>query len=166
VSEGDALSELPVLYRTPVRPEWVDYNGHLSEAFYVLIFGYTTDALLDLIGLEAARREATDRSIYTLEAHINYLAEVAEGVPLAVATQVLAVDDKRAHVSHRMIREDDGALVATIELLLCHVDTAAGRSAPFSEDIAAELAELCEQHRRVPVDERVGRSIGLPERSG
>jgi acyl-CoA thioester hydrolase len=166
VSEADTLAELPVLHRTAVRPDWVDYNGHLSEAFYVLIFGYTTDALLDLIGMDAARREATDRSIYTLEAHINYLAEVAEGVMLVVVTQVLGVDDKRAHVSHRMLREDDDALVATTELLLCHVDTAAGRSTPFCEDVAVRLAELCEEHRRVPVDERVGRSIGLPNPAG
>jgi acyl-CoA thioesterase FadM len=30
-----------------VRPEWVDYNGHMSEAYYVLIFGDATDAFYD-----------------------------------------------------------------------------------------------------------------------
>ncbi len=30
-------------YEGPVKPEWIDYNGHMSEAFYVLVFGYETD---------------------------------------------------------------------------------------------------------------------------
>src|SRR4028118_1415727 len=34
-------------YRAEVGPEWVDYNGHLNEAHYLLIFSRATDALLD-----------------------------------------------------------------------------------------------------------------------
>ena len=29
-----------------VRPEWIDYNGHLSEAYYVLVLGHATDAAM------------------------------------------------------------------------------------------------------------------------
>jgi acyl-CoA thioesterase FadM len=32
---------------TQVQPDWVDYNGHLRDAFYLLIFSYATDALMD-----------------------------------------------------------------------------------------------------------------------
>jgi len=46
----------PVVYRDTVRAEWVDYNGHLRDAFYMLIYSYATDALLDAIGLDAAAR--------------------------------------------------------------------------------------------------------------
>ena len=40
---------MPILttYSTPVLEEWVDYNGHLRDAFYLLIFSYATDALMD-----------------------------------------------------------------------------------------------------------------------
>jgi acyl-CoA thioesterase FadM len=48
---------------TNVLPEWVDYNGHMSEAFYVQAFGYTTDVLLDRIGLDAEGRERENVSI-------------------------------------------------------------------------------------------------------
>ena len=34
-------------YTTQVQPAWVDYNGHLRDAFYLLIFSYATDALMD-----------------------------------------------------------------------------------------------------------------------
>ncbi|MBT2341238.1 MULTISPECIES: thioesterase family protein, partial [Pseudomonas] len=32
-------------YQTHIRPEWVDYNGHLRDAYYLLIFSYATDVL-------------------------------------------------------------------------------------------------------------------------
>ena len=34
-----------------VRPEWIDYNGHLSEAYYVLVFGHATDAMMAQLGM-------------------------------------------------------------------------------------------------------------------
>ncbi len=35
-------SSLPC-YHDTVRAEWVDYNGHLRDAFYMLIFSFATD---------------------------------------------------------------------------------------------------------------------------
>jgi acyl-CoA thioesterase FadM len=48
-------------YTTQVHPDWVDYNGHLRDAFYLLIFSYATDALMDTLGLdsETAKPAAT-----------------------------------------------------------------------------------------------------------
>lgn len=40
-----------ITYRTPVQEDWVDYNGHLRDAYYLLIFSYATDALMERIGL-------------------------------------------------------------------------------------------------------------------
>ena len=80
------------LYETSVRSEWVDYNGHMSEAFYTLVFGYATDALLDFIGMDGPYRRRTATSVYTLETHITYLREVGEGEPLIVTTRLLDSD--------------------------------------------------------------------------
>lgn len=38
------------VYRTTVKDEWIDYNAHLSEAYYVLVFGFATDAAMDELG--------------------------------------------------------------------------------------------------------------------
>ena len=37
--EPAAMPE-PLTWAEDVRPEWIDYNGHLSEAYYVLVFGH------------------------------------------------------------------------------------------------------------------------------
>ena len=149
------------LYDDRVRPEWVDYNGHLSEAYYLLVFGFATDALLDEVGMDAAYRERTATSLYTLEGHLCYLAEVQEGAPLHVTTRIVDLDDKRVHVFHELYRGLGGDRVATAEILLCHVDTAAGRSSPVPDELTVRFEALRDAHRGLPPEARIGRSIAL-----
>ena len=95
-------------YRDTVRAEWVDYNGHLRDAFYMLIFSFATDVLIDLIGLPDAVRKARRRSIYTLEAHLNYLHEIKEGAQVRVDMRVLGHDAKRLHLYLEMFSGRSG----------------------------------------------------------
>jgi acyl-CoA thioester hydrolase len=148
-------------YRTEVVPQWVDYNSHLSEAYYVLIFGFATDQLLDVIGMDEEYRRANELSMYTVEAHISYLREVAEGAPVRVTTRLLDVDSKRLHLAHRMLTED-GTLAATEELMLCCVDTSNGRSTTLPGDIGGAINSIIGEQRHLPVDPRVGRWVGAP----
>jgi carnitine 3-dehydrogenase len=50
---GEAAAPLR-LYEGTVPPDWIDYNGHMTESRYLEIFGYATDALLARIGMDAA----------------------------------------------------------------------------------------------------------------
>jgi acyl-CoA thioester hydrolase len=149
------------LHRATVLPEWIDYNGHMNEAYYVLVFGHATDAFLDYIGMDDATRRATDSSVYTLEAHINYLAEAHQGDRLAIATQLLAHDAKRLHLYHAMQRETDTALLATTELMLLHVDKVGPRAAAFRPATAARVAAIAADHAGLGKPRHVGRVIGL-----
>lgn len=125
------------IYRDVVRPEWVDYNGHLRDAFYLLIFSFATDALLDRIGLDDAARKTRRRSVYTLEAHIAYLHEIKEGQRVRVDARVFAFDAKRLHLYLEMFAEGIDAPVSASEQMLLHVDTRDGpKSAPFDADVA------------------------------
>lgn len=144
----------PVVYRDVVRAEWVDYNGHLRDAFYMLIYSYATDALLDAIGLDAAQREARGRSMYTLEAHLNYLREIREGAPVRVDVRVIGYDAKRVRVYLEMYAgegnessEGDGPVSASEQLML-HVDRSGPRAAPFDADVLAKVAALAAMDAR------------------
>ncbi|MBB3260557.1 acyl-CoA thioester hydrolase [Paraburkholderia bannensis] len=163
-----------VVYRDRVRAEWVDYNGHLRDAFYMLIYSHATDALLDAIGLDHARREARGRSMFTVEAHVNYLREVREGTPLRVEVRVLEHDDKRVRVylemfveagEERAKGEDDKAAqpVCASEQLLLHVDRSGPRAVPFDADVLARVAALREESagQMGNVARHAGRSISL-----
>jgi acyl-CoA thioester hydrolase len=151
-----------VIYRDVVRPEWVDYNGHLRDAFYMLVFSFATDVLLDTIGLDDAQRTARHRSIYTLEAHINYLHEIKEGARLQVNVRVVAHDAKRLHISLEMLADGQTEPVAAGEQMLLHVDTDGPRSAPFDPDVLERVHELVAAHAVLPPPRYIGRVIGLP----
>ena len=121
-----------------VRPEWVDYNGHMNEAYYVLIFGDATDAFYDHIGLDDAARRRDKVSLYTVEAHIRYLIEAHDGERLRIGTRVVAHDEKRLRLHHTMVRVRDGETLAVIELMALHVDKRVLRACPFLAEAAVE----------------------------
>ncbi|RQT66469.1 thioesterase [Burkholderia cepacia] len=153
------------IYRDVVRPEWVDYNGHLRDAFYLLIFSFATDALLDRIGLDAAARRERGRSVYTLEAHVNYLHEIKEGTQVRVDARVLAHDAKRLHLYLELFADGHDDAVSASEQMLLHVDTRDGaKSAPFDDDVAARVAGLHALQRDCAAPAYAGRVIALPPR--
>src|SRR5208283_418129 len=65
-TEQARLAELSA-YRAEILPEWIDYNGHLRDAYYVLILSYAVDEVMEGLGLGAAYRERTRCTLYTLE---------------------------------------------------------------------------------------------------
>jgi acyl-CoA thioester hydrolase len=151
-------------YRTTVQPGWIDYNGHMNVAYYVLAFDKATDGLIDRLGLGEAYRRASDCSIYVLEAHITYERELRRGEELAIATQLIDADQKRLHFFHRMTHAEAGYLAATTEILALHVDLAGPRSTPMPNRALAEIAALLAEHRSLPPPPQLGRRIGLGRR--
>ncbi|MGF6757104.1 thioesterase family protein [Paraburkholderia sp. GAS42] len=153
-----------IVYRDKVRPEWVDYNGHLRDAFYLLIFSFATDVLIDRIGLDDVTRKARGRSIYTLEAHVNYLHEIKEGAPLRVEVRVLAHDAKRLHIYLEMFTDARDAPVAAGEQMLLHVDTSGPKAVAFDDDIEARVRALVLAQSQANQQRATyrGRVIGLP----
>ncbi|RRV40084.1 thioesterase [Pseudomonas sp. o96-267] len=135
-------------YRTTISPDWVDYNGHLRDAFYLLIFSHATDALMDVLGLDEAGRARTGHTLYTLECHLNFLAEVKEGERVEVRTQLLAHDAKRLHIHHGLYRPGEDASLAESEQMLMNIDSAAGRAAPIDEQGSPRVAQLAGEQQR------------------
>jgi len=155
-----------ITYKTPILADWVDYNGHLRDAFYMLIFSYATDAFMERIGLTCDNREASGHSLFTLEAHINYLNEVKLRELVEVRTQIVAHDHKRVHLYHSLHKVDIDEPLAASEQMLLHVDLAAGpRSAPFDEEVLNTLLGIVQDQKDLSAPKYVGRVIGLPGQS-
>ena len=150
------------LHRCVVRPEWIDYNGHMNVAYYVLAFDHATDAFLDFVGLDEALRDRTGSSTFSVEAHITYQREVGDGDPLRFTTHLLGYDEKRIHYLHRMYHEVEGFLSATVEWMTLHIDLNLRKVAPMPAEVQARLARILESHRALPWPEEVGRVIKRP----
>jgi len=155
---GHGLLEL---HRDRVHPEWIDYNGHMNVAYYVLAFDHATDAFLDYLGMGEAYRHSQDASVFTAEAHVTYERELGEGDSLRFQTQLLGYDRKRIHYFHTMYHDEDGYLAATNELMILHVDMTARRVAPMPDAVLDALASLNDRHETVPRPPQVGRVMGL-----
>ncbi|MEO1238348.1 MAG: thioesterase family protein [Pseudomonadota bacterium] len=124
-----------------VKPDWIDYNGHMRDAYYGLVFSMASDAFLASVGVTDAYRAATGGTVYLLECHTFYLAEVKVDAALRVDVRVLDVDAKRFLVHMTMLSE--GRVRAVNERMELHVNQRpAPHAAPLPGDIRANLEAL------------------------
>ena len=141
-----AAAEEPLrLLETYVRPEWIDYNGHMTDSRYLQVFGDATDALFRYAGVDDGYRRS-GRAMYTVETHLTYKAQARALEPLYVTTRVLAVDDKRVRLLHNLHRRHDEALVASARQLYLHVNSPPGKASPMEAGVRARLADLQAAH--------------------
>jgi acyl-CoA thioester hydrolase len=131
------------IYRTAILPEWIDYNGHLRDAYYALILSLASDALMDRIGMDAAYRAASGNTLYTVEMHIHYLREVHQRDIVLVGARLLAADHKRMHTAFEISCEGKQGVAATAEFMLLHVHQAETVTvSAFEPAVAAAIAAL------------------------
>jgi len=132
------------IHETPIRAEWIDYNGHLRDAYYGLIFSEAVDALMDRVGLDASYRARTGGTLYTVEMHLHYLQEVKETDTVIVTIRLLGVDSKRIHAALELLRAGHTEVAAAAEVMLLHVRQHEGKviTAPLPAEVSAALATL------------------------
>jgi carnitine 3-dehydrogenase len=166
VVDWDADLAQPLrLYATRVEPGWVDYNGHMTESRYLQVFGYATDALFRLIGMDEIYF-ASGLSYYTAETHMMHRREIAGGEKIHVTTQILGADEKRIHLFHALYRTTDETLLATAEQMQLHVNAKEGRASLARADVRARVQRLASAQARLPRPEAAGRSISMAPAKG
>src|ERR1700734_3460288 len=133
---------LTVLEATVVS-EWVDYNGHMNDAAYALVFSRAGDALMDRIGLDAGARKRTGQSLFTLQVMLHYFKEAKEGDAFAITCHLLEHDDKRMRLWLEMRPRGGQPLPASEHLLISVALSEAGaRAGPWSFETKAALQAL------------------------
>jgi acyl-CoA thioester hydrolase len=145
-----------------VLPEWIDANGHMNLAYYVVLFDQATDLMYDELGVGQAYRDATGNSTFTAETHTLYEREVRAGERVRVVPHLLGADAKRMHYFHEMFHVEGGHRVAAQELLALHIDLSVRRVAPFPEGVAERLRQAVQARGGRPLPKGVGRRISLP----
>ncbi|CAM5773152.1 4-hydroxybenzoyl-CoA thioesterase [Labrys miyagiensis] len=148
------------LHRTPVIEAWTDYNDHMTESAFLLVFGDSSDCFFRYIGIDEAYR-AAGQSIYTMETRIHNRREAHIGDSLALTLQLIDHDAKRLHIFHTMTDEATGEVLATAEQILVHVDMGAGRSSSFPPEIAERIEAIARAHAALPMPPTVGVPLGL-----
>jgi acyl-CoA thioester hydrolase len=153
------------LYTGVVPPEWIDYNGHMNVAYYVLAFDHATDAFMECLGIGRDYQERQGCSTFVVETHVNYQRELVSGDPMRITTQLLGFDSKRIHYFHRLYHADRDFLSATTELMVIHVDLAERHSAPMPMPTLDRLSALMAAHMQLPLPPQSGRVMGVRAKS-
>ena len=165
-AESDTQANTPAGGQAPLRllelsvlPAWIDYNGHMTEYRYVQVFSDSCEALLRRVGMHD-EYVAAGCSWYTAETHNQYYDEAGPGEGMYTTAQVLATDGKRLHVFFRLHAAADDRLLATLEAMYLHVNTANGRVEKAAGAASAALRQLATAHAALPVPATAGRSVG------
>jgi acyl-CoA thioester hydrolase len=153
------------IFRTGIEPAWIDYNGHLRDAYYGLIVSYAIDALMDRIGLDEAYRSRTGCTLYTLEMHIHYLQEVKSTATVATDVRILGADRKRIHAAFDLRCDPAAEPAAVAEVMLMQVRQAESvASEPFAPAIVAAIETLQRACADLPPPSHGSRRMQLPQR--
>ena len=143
-----------------VKPEWIDYNGHLNMAYYNVIFDTGVDSCYAAMGFGPDYAATRKLTTYTAEFHVRYIREIKEGDVVTVTTQLLDFDEKRIH-TYQEIVHSDGWVSATGEGLGLHVDMSGPRVAAMPEDVHAKVKAMYEAHSTLPRPATIGKPIGI-----
>ena len=148
---------------TRVVSEWLDYNGHMNDAAYALVFSRSVDALMERIALDPEARARTGRTLFTLQMMLHYLKEANEGDLLCVSCHLLEHDEKRMRVWLDMRLGPEGPVLASSEQLLLSVDASGEgpRAAPWRAETMPALEALQTTQAGMTPPKAAGQGIRL-----
>lgn len=145
-----------------VKPEWIDFNGHMNMGFYAVAFDYiATESYHARLGLAEQHFRSEQKSTFTLGTNIDYLQEVFAGDRLRFTTQLMDYDHKRLHYFHHMYNVDKGYLAAVNECLTMYIDMRTRRSTRFSDQQMARFERQLRQDSQHGVPAGFGRTLGI-----
>jgi acyl-CoA thioester hydrolase len=142
-----------------VRPEWIDINGHMNVAYYVLAFDKAVDDLWARLGITDEYIRSGAGTTFAVECHVTYQQELREGDPYCVTSEILAYDEKRIHQFQRMYHARDKFLSATAEWMNLHVDLGTRRVSRWPESVLQALALVTGRQQRMPYPEQAGKQM-------
>lgn len=145
--------------RIVVRPDWIDYNGHMNVGYYHVAFDIAAEEFFQFLGFTPEFRERHQGTTFALESHLNFLREVKEGDALRFEARLLDLDAKRMHFYQEMFHATEGYFAASCESLSAYVDQAARRTAPIPAELIERLAAVKAAHAALARPWQVGHVI-------
>ena len=153
------------IYTERVRPEWIDHNGHMNVAYYLMAFDEAAGAVANQIGYTSKFRRANNIGTFIGDYHIRYVQEVVEGDLLRFTYRIISCDQKSFHYWQEMYHAEKGYLAAEAEAIALHIDMAVRKVTPFPKEIYNLLFAIYEAHKKLPTPANLGRQIKVRRHS-
>lgn len=144
-----------------VPAEWIDWNGHMNVAYYLMAFDHALDIFFEEVGIGISRAKTDRMGPFALQTHMHFLKELCEGEPFRFRLILLDCDARRTHHVMEMLHGDTGAVCATMEQVSMNVDLTSRRSAPYPDWAQARLRAIRDSHAGLPRPPQVGAALGI-----
>lgn len=157
------MTTLPgiTVYSGDVIPEWIDLNGHMNVAYYLLAFDRAVDGLWSQIGITKKYTDETRGSTFAVESHVTWQRELKVAEPFVITSQIIAFDEKRIHQFQRMYHAGEKYLAATAEWMNLHVNLNTRKVSPWPAEILAELDAVTRKQNKLPLPAEVGSQMRI-----
>ncbi len=146
----DDVAALPAWFDEQVSPQQIDENGHMNISHYFSFGSWAVWKATEAAGVDEAYIRDRAMSLFTVEHHIRYLAEMRLGDRFTVHERMLARSNKATHAMAFVLDRQRSRLAATLEIVYVHVSMSDRVAVDIPDDIAASL------------DERIAASEALP----
>ena len=135
----------------------------MHDAYYNVIFSDVINEFNYSHGLSLKEREESQFTVFTIEAHTTYLAELSLDQSFTVELYLYDYDYKRTHLFLRMLHED-GTIAATNEVMMMGIDKNQRRSAPFPEKYMEIIEAYDLEQEKIEWPKQIGHRIGIPKK--
>ena len=115
--------------------DWIDYNGHMNVAYYLLIFDkYGADTLNTIFKIGEHSAKTMGMSTMVVETNITYNQELKLNDEVNINLLYCDHDKKRLQYKFEMIHKDKKYLASTFEALALYVDLSTRKVKEFEEE--------------------------------
>lgn len=150
---------------------WIDPNGFVKPSYFNILFERGLEEALRLLGQDGRLRrddeiaDAEGAAFIASEAHVRYLQDLPEGVPVRVTVRLIDYDNVHIHVYLSLHHGTEGWLCATSEQILSHVDAEEHRELPIPDPMLERVAGMKAVHGALPEPDDLGRRVEIFPRS-
>ena len=127
--------------------EWIDYNGHMNMAYYVLIFDQAWENILNKFQMGGEKAEESKRTTMVVETRTTYDSEVKEGDEVEVYVSYFDHDKKRLHLKCEMYEKKTKKLSATMENLSLYIDLDKRKVTEFEDEKVKIMDEFIDKNK-------------------
>lgn len=146
----DSVRQLPLQLRMPVPAEWEDRNGHVNVQYYLALYELGAWKVLEDGGFDEDWFTAGGLSLFDLEHHLYFRAEMLVGDRVSCYHRVVARSDKRFHGVYLVVNDSQDSVAASVEYVTACIDMRSRRMAPMPADLQAHVDSVIETHAALP----------------
>lgn len=147
-----------------VKPEWIDFNGHMTIARYLDAFTVGINDFYDYMQVGEQYRDEMGHSLFALENHSSYQRELRLGDPIAMTSQLLAFDKNKIRYFSRLLHAETMEQAAAVEMFVINVDMTTRRAVNFPAVTLDHLGKILSLHEKLPFPAEAGQAITLSQK--